>query len=416
MALSRNGADPRQQIHVWMPELVSKRGGIQTFSRCFVEALTDIVGRDSVSVMAKNDPRPSLESQQTFVRARGWGSWPSSVRSLIFFPGIIWRAMRDRPRLIITTHLNFGIAGYILKLISGIPYWCVAHGVEAWDLDRKSARLGLLKSDLVLAVSRYTRERLLKEHLLKAQQVVILPNTIHGEAIRPGPKPNYLMRRHAFTVRNKIVLTVARLAEPERYKGYDQVLRALATIQRDMPDVRYVLVGEGEDRRRIEALIRDLDICDLVVLAGGVSGKELADYYNLCDVFVMPSKAEGFGIVYLEALACGKPVVAGNSDGSAEPLQDGRLGVLLDVDDVAAIGSTLTSILNGNYPLPAIYSPQYLRDESLKRFGFESFKARLRSLLASFEQGAGSGERGAGRGGAGSREQGARSREGTSRQ
>src|SRR5207248_1608633 len=115
------------------------------------------------------------------------------------------------------------------------------------------------------------------------------------------------------------------------------ILRALPAIRREIPDVRYVLVGEGEDRARIETLVRELNLFGVVILAGGVSPRELADYYNLCDVFAMPSKGEGFGIVYLEALACGKPVLAGNGDGSSEPLQNGKVGLLLDADDVDQI-------------------------------------------------------------------------------
>ncbi len=386
MQLSQTAAGPLRRVHVWVPELISKRGGIQTFSRCLVEALTEILGRDNVRVMAKNDP-VTIDLETTPAPLRGWGGWPSSLRSLFFFLGIVWSAIRDRPQLIITTHLNFGIAAYALKLLTGIPYWCVAHGVEAWDLNHRVARLGLLKADLILAVSNYTRQRLLSEQPLQAEQIVILPNTIAREGMRPAAKPDYLMRRHSFTVRNKILLTVARLAEPERYKGYDQILRALPAIRRRIPDVRYVLVGEGEDRARVEGLIRELNLCDAVVLAGGVPPKELADYYNLCDVFAMPSKGEGFGIVYLEALACGKPVLAGNSDGSSEPLQNGRVGLLVDADDVDGIASSLTKVLDQTYPLDALYSPERLREESLEKFGFDAFKEKLAGLLKAHAKG-----------------------------
>lgn len=439
------------RIHVWVPELVSKRGGIQTFSRCLIEALVEIVGSENVQVMAKNDARgeapggkreevsakqdgdkkitrdtDNLATSRFALRAsatHGWGNWPASLRTLIFFFGIIWHAFRDRPDLIISTHLNFGIAGYVAKLLSGVRYWCVAHGVEAWNLKRRLARLGLIKSDLVLAVSNYTRNRLLNEQPLRPDQVVVLPNTIDPTAIKPGPKPDFLMRRHALTVCDKVILTVARLAEPERYKGYDQILRALPLIRLEIPDLKYVLVGEGEDRPRIEALVRELNVCDAVVLAGGVPQKELPDYYNLCDVFAMPSKGEGFGIVYLEALVCGKPVLAGNSDGSSEPLQHGELGTLVNADDVAEIANELTAILRqpgagspghgtgskeqgagsrgegaegeeqgAGSRAEGVWNGARLREETLRRFGFEAFRARLEALLGSRELGAGSKE------------------------
>lgn len=411
-----------KRVHVWVPELVSKRGGIQTFSRCLIEALVEILGHENVRVMAKNDSQEQgAGSGGLGVALRGWGRWPAILRTPVFFFGIILRAIRDRPDLVISTHLNFGIAGYVLKVFGGPKYWCVAHGVEAWNLHRYLPRLGLLKSDLVLAVSNYTRQRLLKEQQLRPDQVVVLPNTIDPEAIKPGPKPEYLMRRHALTVRDKIILTVARLAEPERYKGYDQILRALPVIRREVPNLKYILVGEGEDRSRIEDLIRELNICDAVVLAGGVPQKELAGYYNLCDVFAMPSKGEGFGIVYLEALVCGKPVLAGNSDGSSEPLQNGELGVLVNVDDVSQIATNLVAILGeqragggehgakseeqreGSEEQEAggkqqgarskehgVKNGARLREETLRKFGFDAFKSRLSNLLhQGWEHGAG---------------------------
>ncbi len=277
------------RVHVWVPELISKRGGIQTFSRCLVAALTEILGRSNVQVMAKNDSDLDLESEQTVALSRGWGSWHSSLRTFAFFSGIIWSAIRLRPQIVIATHLNFGIAGYVLKRFTGIRYWCVAHGIEAWNLNRRAARFGLLRADLILAVSNYTRQRLLAEQPLNGQRIVILPNTIDAEGMKARAKPAYLMRRHALS--------------------------------------------------------------------------------------------EGFGIVYLEALACGKPVLAGNSDGSSEPLQNGKVGGLVDADDVEKIASSLTNILNGTYPLDALYSPERLREESLRKFGFDVFKARLSELI-----------------------------------
>src|SRR5205085_8790504 len=109
--------------------------------------------------------------------------------------------------------------------------------------------------------------------------------------------------------------------------------------------VRYILAGRGPDRGRIEALIRELELEECVILPGHIPEHELAGLYNLCDVFAMPSKGEGFGIVFLEALGCGKPVLAGNKDGSVDAVLDGELGALVDPDDIAQIEQTLIEIL-----------------------------------------------------------------------
>jgi glycosyltransferase involved in cell wall biosynthesis len=178
-----------------------------------------------------------------------------------------------------------------------------------------------------------------------------------------------------------ILLTVSRLASFDRYKGYDQILKALPEIRRQIPTIHYILVGKGDDRPRIEQLINQLNLQDCVTLAGFVPDAEICDHYNLCDVFAMPSKGEGFGIVYLEALACGKPTVGGNRDGAIDALCHGELGALVDPDDVAAIAKTLVQILQGTYPNPLLYQPELLRQKVIDFFSVERFNQTLNDLI-----------------------------------
>src|SRR5256885_1241062 len=120
MRLSKAARQQSLRVHVWVPELVSKRGGIQTFSRCLIEALVEILGTDRVRVMAKNDREErGAGGKEQGVALRGWGRWPGILRTPVFFLGIIWSAVRDRADLVISTHLNFGIAGYVLRRFTG---------------------------------------------------------------------------------------------------------------------------------------------------------------------------------------------------------------------------------------------------------------------------------------------------------
>jgi glycosyltransferase involved in cell wall biosynthesis len=190
-----------------------------------------------------------------------------------------------------------------------------------------------------------------------------------------------LLRRHAISPSKKIILTVARFAASEKYKGYDQIIRALPKILAAIPHAHYVLVGEGQDRSRIEQLISSLGVSKSVTLPGSVTDAELPDYYNLCDVFAMPSKGEGFGIVYLEALSCGKPVLAGNMDGSSDPLQNGQLGVLVNPDNIAEIAQALIAILQRTYPLPVLYRGDQLRERTIQAFGPDRFFGEVKRQL-----------------------------------
>ncbi|MBO1351801.1 MAG: glycosyltransferase family 4 protein [Hormoscilla sp. GUM202] len=183
-----------------------------------------------------------------------------------------------------------------------------------------------------------------------------------------------------------LLITPGRLDSQEQYKGYDRVLRALPTIIENIPQVHYLIVGKGDDLPRVEQLIQQLNLQHHVTLAGFIPDSELCDHYNLCDVFAMPSKGEGFGIVYLEALACGKPTLGGNQDGAIDALCNGELGALVDPDNIEEIAQTLIQILQGNYPNYLLYKPQVLRQKAIDTFGFEKFQQTLGLYLSEFWQ------------------------------
>jgi glycosyltransferase involved in cell wall biosynthesis len=216
---------------------------------------------------------------------------------------------------------------------------------------------------------------------LDPNKIVILPNTFDANRFQIAPKPAYLLEKYGLKPEQPVILTVARLAEVERYKGYDQVIQGLPQIRQQIPDVHYVIVGKGNDQARINELITQLGLQDCVTLAGFIPDEQLCDYYNLCDVFAMPSKREGFGIVYLEALACGKPVLGGNQDGAMDALCHGDLGSLVNPDDVGEIADTIIQILQGRYPNPLMYQPELLREKVINTFGFEQFQNTLASYL-----------------------------------
>jgi phosphatidyl-myo-inositol dimannoside synthase len=190
-----------------------------------------------------------------------------------------------------------------------------------------------------------------------------------------------LRKRYKICDDERVILTVARLAAEERYKGYDRVIRALPAIRAACGPVRFVIVGEGADRTRIDAITRVMGVQKSVTFAGFVPDEELAAHYALADVFAMPSTGEGFGIVFLEAMGCGTPVVAGNRDGSVDALDHGSLGKLVDPNDVGAIADGIQQVLSCDGPAWWFDRAQ-LRKAVVGKFGRAAFRRNLNHVVS----------------------------------
>lgn len=162
----------------------------------------------------------------------------------------------------------------------------------------------------------------------------------------------------------KVILTVARLSAEEAYKGHDRVIRCLPALSAEFDNLVYVIAGVGDQQSTLKALADSLGVNHFVQFLGNVARDELPSLYREADVFVMPSTGEGFGIVFLESLACGTPVIAGDSDGARDPLQDGALGILSNDENLAECISEalrLNSLPGGNKNIRALQAESVVR-------------------------------------------------------
>jgi glycosyltransferase involved in cell wall biosynthesis len=372
----------KTSIHLWVPNLFEFKGGIQVYLQDVLQALIEEFPSSSVSVYDKLDkqlPQNQFKSKKlSFIFS---GNSLKFLQTPQFSLNLILGAFLNRPNLILCGHLNFAPVAFWIHRLTGIPYWILVYGLDAWWIKDKGKIQGLQAADKIISISSYTRERLVDEQGISPDKIPLLPVTFDGNRFKIAPKPDYLLERYGLDSKQKIILTVCRLARSDRYKGYDQIIQALPEIRRNIPNVHYILVGKGDDSTRVEQLITQLDVQDCVTLTGFVPDDELGDHYNLCDVFAMPSKGEGFGIVYLEALACGKPTLGGNKDGAIDALCQGELGALVDPDDLDAIAKTFIQILQGTYPNPIMYQPELLRQKVIDYFSVERFNKRLYELI-----------------------------------
>jgi glycosyltransferase involved in cell wall biosynthesis len=181
---------------------------------------------------------------------------------------------------------------------------------------------------------------------IPAARGFILPNCVDLDRFQPRERDLVLVNRYG--LRSAIVmLTVARLASGERYKGVDEIIDVMPSLLQHLPNLRYLVVGDGSDRARLEAKARAQGLSDYTIFAGRIAEAEKVAHYNLADVYVMPSRGEGFGIALIEAAACGIPVVGSSVDGSRDALLDGKLGRMVDPtkpDELIEAITVLTSV------------------------------------------------------------------------
>jgi len=239
-----------------------------------------------------------------------------------------------------------------------------AHGIEAWPRPSRAQRIAVERADLVLCVSRHTRAVVLSWAAIAPERVLVVPNTVR-EVFTPGDGST---QRAALALEGKrILLTVGRMDSQERYKGHDRVIAVIPDLVAKGHDVCYLIVGEGDDRTRLEILARNCGVGDRVRFLGAVGLEILVEIYRSADLFVMPSTGEGFGVSFLEAMASGTPALGLDVAGARDALGEGELGTTVSENEVS---SAIARLLDEPQPDRASLA-EVLRS----RFGRERFKA-----------------------------------------
>jgi phosphatidyl-myo-inositol dimannoside synthase len=321
-------------------EAFGGHGGIAQYNRDFLSALARCDRVGDVIVL----PRFNASSVSTL---------PSGVQQLRpvqskfgYSLSALWTAITHQPiDFVFCGHLNMApLAAGICRVLNA-PLWLQVHGIEVFCHEPSALkRRSVQSARIVTTVSRHTRRRLLHWVGIDPARVKVLPNTVNPQ-YQPGPKPAYLLERHAVGGK-KVLLTVSRLDSRERYKGHDRIIRTLPRVLQQHPDTIYLIVGDGDDRPRLESLAVECGVAKHVQFAGLVPPEELPHYFRLADVFVLPSTGEGFGIVFLEALATGVRVIGGSQDGSRDALCDGALGTLVNPENAEELTSAILAALD----------------------------------------------------------------------
>jgi phosphatidylinositol alpha-1,6-mannosyltransferase len=241
-----------------------------------------------------------------------------------------------------------GWLAVICRGLFGLRSIVYVHGEEIssrmdYDLQGRRRRRALAEADAIVAVSRFTREALETTMGVPPGKIALISNGVDLQRFVPRPRRQDLLARYDLVGR-RVLLTVGRLYAR---KGMDRVIESLPEVLRVLPDVRYLLVGDGSYRAELERLAVACGVRDAVVFAGAVEDAELIDHYALADGFIMANRelpdgdTEGFGLVFLEANACGIPVIAGKAGGSVDAVTDLVNGLVVDGDRTQEITAAI---------------------------------------------------------------------------
>jgi phosphatidylinositol alpha-1,6-mannosyltransferase len=358
------------------PELLSI-GGIQRQNRLLIAALDELLMQDGgkLRVLALNDsPEKRLDQELSILQVAnvtcfGGDRWAYARR----FISEAWHADLIFYGLVGFTLLDFALV--VLK--HSRCRLLVVHGIEAWQRRSSWHALAVRRMDGYASVSQYTLDRFASAYRVSpVKKRFLLPNVVSPNLLEEG----CIQASALVAGRPPNLLTVGRMYEHDGPKGIDTVLHALPSLVQRFPTLRYTVIGDGPDRERLEGLASSLGVVPHVDFLGHVSEEALQEAYRCCTAFVMPSAKEGFGFVYIEAMAHGKPVVAARATAVPEVVLDGETGILVEYGEISQLIEAITTLLEDTDLCRRM--GQAGQERVRTHFSYDNLKANLAHILA----------------------------------
>ena len=358
------------------PELDAP-GGVQRAGRHMAAVLTEFAASRGMEcrLLSLND---SPELHRMTVSGREF-VFTGSDRAKVKFTAAALKAARRKAKLVLAGHPNLAPVVRLMRFAAPRMKSIVCtHGVEVWEPLPGFRRSALQKANLVLAPSHYTADHVKGDQGVALQKMRVLPwaldpqfEAMVSSAAKTGVPEGFPQGR--------VVLTVGRWLATERYKGMDTLITALPKLLTRWPDLQLAAIGQGDDREWLEDLAEEHGVRRHVHFLGGISYPQLAACYAQCEMFALPSRGEGFGLVYLEAMACGKPVIGGAHGGAPEVIQDGITGYLVQHGDAVQLATSIETLLAN--PEMAKEMGRRGKERVENEFRFNVFAKSLKKIL-----------------------------------
>ncbi|MBF0280900.1 MAG: glycosyltransferase family 4 protein, partial [SAR324 cluster bacterium] len=261
-------------------------------------------------ILSANDSTENCPSDKGIVYGRNYSKMISSSLTHSFL----------RPKLIVCMHLGLAPVARIVSQRYGVPYFVFLHGIEAWQPLNFRRRWGVIKASRLLSNSKFTLHHFQEYNPslchIPADVIPLGIGTEKFETVNAAQKPQ--------------ILIVGRMDQGEQYKGHQLLIQSLGLILEESPASQVIIVGDGDDRKRLEQLANRYSYRKKVSFLGKVSDLVLSDLYKESMIFAMPSKGEGFGLVYLEAMAHGLPCICSDVDAAREVVLNGNTGFAIN--------------------------------------------------------------------------------------
>lgn len=357
----------------------SATGGVEKMSRVIGKILEDNYQSCSASyrILSSHDTDNQAHGNRYFPAQRfsGYG-----LSRICFILSALYEGCRAD--LLLLSHVNLLPVAWLIKIFRpGLKVVMWAHGIELWQLPlgRKKRMLTCLSE--IVCVSQYTLDRIAALPEIKKVPCRVIHNCL--DPFLPVPdvlsreKSEILRRKYGIPMDQFVFFTLTRMDASERYKGYDRVIEALSQSHSKLRHSMYLIGGayDGTEIAYLKRLIQEKGMEGRVVFSGFIPDAELAEHFLLADAYIMPSRHEGFGIVFIEAMFYGLPVIAGNKDGSVDALRNGEFGSLVDPEDIQAIRHAMeATISNRKTMVPN-------RDMLLRYFGYDEYKHKIQQVL-----------------------------------
>lgn len=352
-------------------------GGIQRAGRHLAAVLTEFAASHGMDcrLLSLND---SPELHRVAVGGREF-VYTGCQRSKGRFTVTALRAARRKAKLVLAGHPNLGPVVQAMRIAAPRMKSIVcAHGVEVWEPLSSLRRQALRRANLVLAPSKETAEHVVTLQGVARERIRVLPWALDPQfeaLVAPGSK----LSPPANFPRGRVILTVGRWLAAERYKGMDTLITALPRLLMQWPDLQLAFAGWGDDRGWLEDLAEKNGVSMHVHFLSGLSYAEIAACYGACEIFALPSRGEGFGFAYLEAMACGKPVIGGAHGGAPEVIRDGVTGYVVPHGDPIQLATAIQTLLGD----PAHGKEMGAQGKKVveQEYRFQSFAKSLKKIL-----------------------------------